>query len=175
MMKKIIALFGLSLLASCSSVFVFTDHDSSVDFSQYKSFAYYKPQIDEVDLSDLDKRRILKALDTTLQAKGLIKSEAPDLLVSFETKAKEKVYVNNFNTWGWGWGWNPWFWGPNFSNVSSQTEGTLYINLIDAQSKQLVWQGKGRGRISEYTKKRDERISHFVGEIVSMYPPELIN
>ena len=152
MMKKILALFGLSLLASCSSVFVFTDHDSSVDFSQYKSFAYYKPQIDEVDLSDLDKRRILKALDTTLQAKGLIKSEAPDLLVSFETKAKEKVYVNNFNTWGWGWGWNPWFWGPNFSNVSSQTEGTLYINLIDAQSKQLVWQGKGRGRISEYTK-----------------------
>ena len=109
MMKKILALFGLSLLASCSSVFVFTDHDSSVDFSQYKSFAYYKPQIDEVDLSDLDKRRILKALDTTLQAKGLIKSEAPDLLVSFETKAKEKVYVNNFNTWGWGWGWNPWF------------------------------------------------------------------
>ena len=175
MMKKIIALFGLSLLASCSSVFVFTDHDSSVDFSQYKSFAYYKPQIDEVDLSDLDKRRILKALDTTLQAKGLIKSEAPDLLVSFETKAKEKVYVNNFNTWGWGWGWNPWFWGPNFSNVSSQTEGTLYINLIDAQSKQLVWQGKGRGRISEYTKKRDERIAHFVGEIVSMYPPALIN
>ena len=174
-MKKFIALLGISLLASCSSVFVLTDHDSSVDFSQYKSFAYYKSQIDEVDLSDLDKRRILKALDTTLQAKGLIKSEVPDLLVSFETKAKQKVYVNNFNTWGWGWGWNPWFWGPNYSNVSSQTEGTLYINLIDAQSKQLVWQGKGRGNISEYTKERDKRIAYFVGEIVSMYPPELIN
>ena len=172
-MKKFIALFGISLLASCSSVFVLTDHDSSVDFSQYKSFAYYKSQIDEVDLSDLDKRRILKALDTTLQAKGLIKSEVPDLLVSFETKAKQKVYVNSFNTWGWG--WNPWFWGPNYSNVISQTEGTLYINLIDAQSKQLVWQGKGRGNISEYTKERDKRIAYFVGEIVSMYPPELIN
>lgn len=169
-MKKIVVLFGLSLLFSCSSVFVFTDHDSSVDFSRYKSFAYYKPQIDEVDLSDLDKRRILRALDTTLQAKGLLKSDAPDLLVSFDTQAKEKVYVNNFNTWGWGWGWNPWFWGPNYNNVSRQTEGTLYINLIDAKSKQLVWQGKGRGRISEYTTKRDERITHFVNEIMAQYP-----
>ncbi|MGB1020043.1 MAG: DUF4136 domain-containing protein [Flavobacteriaceae bacterium] len=173
-MKKIVVLFGLSLLFSCSSVFVFTDHDSSVDFSRYKSFAYYKPQIDEVDLSDLDKRRILRALDTTLQAKGLLKSDAPDLLVSFDTQAKEKVYVNNFNTWGWGWGWNPWFWGPNYNNVSRQTEGTLYINLIDAKSKQLVWQGKGRGRISEYTTKRDERIAHFVNEIVAQYPPEVM-
>jgi len=171
-MKKIVTLLGLSLLFSCSSVFVYTDHDSSVDFSQYKSFAYYKPQIDEVELSDLDKRRILKAIDHTLQAKGLLKSEKPDLLVSFDTKAKEKVYVNNFNYWGWG--WNPWFWGPNYNNVSRQTEGTLYINLIDAKSKQLVWQGKGRGYISEYANKRDERIAHFVNEIVAQFPPEVL-
>ena len=175
-MKKIIAFLGLSVLISCSSVFVYTDHDSSVDFNTYKSFAYYKPQIDKVELSDLDKRRILRALDTTLQAKGLQKSDSPDLLVSFDTQAKEKVYVNNFNTWGWGWGWNPWFWGPNtMSNVSRQTEGTLYINLIDAKNKQLVWQGKGRGRISEYTAKRDERIAEFVGEIVAQFPPQKAN
>ena len=173
MMKKILALFGLSLLASCSSVFVFTDHDSSVDFSQYKTFAFFKPQIDQVDISDLDKRRILKSIDFEMSSKGLSKSETPDILIGFSTNAKEKIYVNSINSFGWGWGFNPWFWGPNTNTLSTRTEGTLYINVIDGVSKQLIWQGKGRGGIQENMKNRDERISLFVQEIISNYPPVL--
>ena len=71
------------------------------------------------------------------------------------------------------WGWNPWFWGPNFNSISSRTEGTLYIDLIDAKTKQLVWQGKGKGGISEYMKNRDERIGTFVAEILQNYPPKI--
>jgi hypothetical protein len=33
---------------------------------------------------------------------------------------------------GWGYGWNPYMWGRNY--VSSSTEGTLYIDLIDAKN-----------------------------------------
>lgn len=108
--------------------------------------------------------------------KGLSKSETPDLLIGFTTQAKEKIYVNTWNNFGWGWGWgfNPWFWGgPSYNTVSSQTEGTLYVNIIDATTKQLVWQGKGRGGITENTKNRDERIALFVEEIVANYPPNL--
>ena len=47
-----------------------------------------------------------------------------------------------------------WFWGgggPGFNNtLSTQTEGTLYINIIDATTKQLVWQGKGKGGYKGY-------------------------
>jgi hypothetical protein len=82
------------------------------------------------------------------------------------------VNNNNWGGWGWGWGFNPWFWGPNYSSVSTRTEGTLYINIIDATSKQLVWQGKGLGGIQDNLKNRDERIALFVQEIVSHYPPE---
>ena len=97
-----------------------------------------------------------------------MKSEIPDLLISINTIAKEKIYINN----GF-WGWNSWFWGPNFNTVSSQTEGTLYIDIIDAKTKQLIWQGKGRGAISEYMDNRDERIGIFVTEILEKYPPEV--
>jgi hypothetical protein len=38
-------------------------------------------------------------------------------------------------------------------------------------SKQLIWQGKGRGGIDENMKDRDERISIFVQEIIENYPP----
>ena len=100
-----------------------------------------------------------------------MKSEMPDLLISINTTAKEKVYIDNMNNGFWG--WNPWFWGPNFNSVSSRTEGILYIDLIDAKTKQLVWQGKGKGGISEYMKNRDERIGTFVEEILQNYPPEV--
>jgi hypothetical protein len=42
--------------------------------------------------------------------------------------------VNQYNAgwgYGWGYGWNPYLWGY----VSSTTEGTLYIDLIDAKKK----------------------------------------
>ena len=166
-MKSIYILF-FWILFSCSSVRVFTDHDSGVDFSKYKTYAYFKPGIDKVEISDLDKRRILKAIDFQLLGKSMMKSEIPDLLISINTTAKEKIYINNMN-YGF-WGWNPWFWGPNFNSISSKTEGTLYIDLIDAKTKQLVWQGKGKGGISEYMKNRDEQIGSFVAEILQNYP-----
>ena len=176
-MKKFFFFWSIPIfLISCSSIKVYSDFDNDIDFSNYKTFAYFRPEIDKVDISDLDKRRILRALDKEMNLKGLSKSENPDLLIGFTTKAKDKIYVTNYNnfSWGWGWGWgfNPWFWGsPGFNTVSTKTEGTLYVNIIDATTKQLVWQGKGRGGIDENTKNRDERISLFVKEIVENYPP----
>lgn len=170
-MKNIYFLLLIILIVGCSSISVFTDHDSGVDFTKYKSFAFFKPGIDKVEISDLDKRRILKAIDIQLAKKSMLKSDIPDLLVSINTIAKEKVYVNN-NLGTWGWGWNPWMWGPNQNTISNRTEGILYIDLIDAKTKQLVWQGKGKGGISEYSKNRDERIGIFVAEILKNYPPD---
>jgi len=176
--KKVFLLPLFLILSSCSSIRVYSDFDNNIDFSNYKTFAYFKPEIDRVDISDLDKRRILKAIDNEMSLKGLSKSETPDLLIGFTTKAKDKIYVNNFNnfSWGWGWGWgfNPWLWGPNgFNTISTKTEGTLYVNIIDATTRQLVWQGKGRGGIDENIKNRNERISLFVKEIVGNYPPKI--
>ena len=173
-MKNIFLLLITLILSSCSSIKVFSDYDRNIDFSNYETFAYFKPEIDKVDISDLDKRRILKALDSEMNLKGLSKSETPDLLIGFTTKAKEQIYVNTGNNFGWGWGWgfNPWFWGNGgYNSVTTRTEGTLYVNIIDAATKQLIWQGKGRGGINEFMKNRDERISLFVHEIVENYPP----
>jgi hypothetical protein len=38
-------------------------------------------------------------------------------------------------------GWNPYLWGGR--SVSTSVEGTLYIDLIDAKKKRLVWEGEG--------------------------------
>ncbi|CAM1368521.1 conserved exported hypothetical protein [Tenacibaculum sediminilitoris] len=178
-MKKIKLLFlpiVALLITSCSSVRVMTDYDTQTDFNQYKTFAFYKTGIDKAQVSDLDKKRIMRAIETELSAKGMTKSATPDVLVSLFTKSRERININDNNVgWGvgYGWGWNPWMWGgANQLNVNKYTEGTLFLDIIDAKDKQLVWQGIGTGALSTSSvEKKDARIKKFVAEIMAKYPP----
>ncbi|WP_250434616.1 DUF4136 domain-containing protein [Hanstruepera flava] len=173
---KLLFVLSLSLLfTSCASVRVIADYDKQVNFNEFKTFAFYKPGIDKAEISDLDKRRILKAIESELVAKGYTKSENPDLLVSIIASAREKidVYNNYYGGAGWGWGWNPYFYG-NYNTVSTSTEGVLYIDLIDAKKKELVWQGQGVGYLNfNNVDKKEARIKEFVSQILEKYPPEL--
>lgn len=187
---KILALpvLALMLLASCTSVRVLSDYDKGANFNDYKSYAFYKTGIDKAHISDLDKKRILKAIESEMGTRGFVKSENPDILVSIFTKEKDQVdvYTNNFGWggwggWGWGgwgWGWGPGYWGPNYygPNVSTRTEGSLYIDLIDAKNKELVWQGKGIGTLGNMNnmEKKEARIREFVSEILQAYPPNAV-
>lgn len=175
LVKTIPLLALLLVVSSCSSIKVAADYDRNATFNNYKTFAFFKTGIDKAEISDLDKRRILRAIEAELLAKGLTKSEDPDLLVSLFTKSQQRVDVYN-NTWGygaWGWGgWGPgWGWGWNQPSVSTSTQGTLYIDLIDANKKELVWQGMGTGYLSRDMEKKEERIKEFVSEIMQKYPP----
>ena len=54
--QKLTAVLALFTFASCASVRVASDFDKSVDFTKYKTYAYYKNGIDKVEISDLDKK-----------------------------------------------------------------------------------------------------------------------
>lgn len=164
------------VLTSCSSIKVATDYDTKVNFSKYKTFAFFKPGIDKADVSDLDKKRILRAIESELLAQGFTKSDNPDMLVSIFTKSRQKINVNQNNNFGYcfGWGWNPWMWNGmnNNVNVSQTTEGTLFVDFIDKEKKELVWQGIGTGALRiQNREKKEERIKLFVAEIISRFPP----
>ena len=182
-MKRILKIVPIALLlimiTSCVSVRVASDYDKDADFNSYKTFAFFKTGIDKAEISDLDKRRILRAIETELLAKGFTKSENPDMLVSLFTKSREKVniYNNGWGPYGYGWGWSPWYWGGygyGGTSVSTSTEGVLYIDLIDAKKKELVWQGMGTGYLSKNMEKKEERIKEFVSKIMEKYPPGLM-
>ena len=140
-----------------------------------KTFAFYKPGVDKVEISDLDKKRILKSIEAQMLAKGFTKSENPDILVNFFTKSREQVDVNAFsNNWGYGYGygWNPYIWGGSRTTVRMSTTGTLFIDLIDAKKKEMIWQGEGAGEIFKNQKNKEERINEFVTQILKQYPPQ---
>lgn len=168
---NLLPVLAIFLLTSCGAIRINSDYDKTVDFSQYKTYAFHKNGIDKVEISDLDKRRILKAIDAEMTAKGFTKSETPDLLINIFTKEREEVNVNQFNSgWGYGWGWNPYF-GGNTTTVTRNTKGTLYIDLIDSKKKELIWQGEGEGTLTKDTHKKEAVIQQFVSQILSQYPP----
>lgn len=204
-MKKIkilvLPVLALLLLSACgSSVNVLSDYDKSTDFNSYKSYAFYKTGIDKAQISDLDKKRILRAIEAEMSTRGFVKSKNPDILVSIFTKEREQVdiYNNNFGYGGFGYGGFGGFggfgfgrfgfgrfgyggFGPGFgygyggSNVSTRTEGALYIDMIDSKNKELVWQGKGEGVLNNTNniEKKEARIQKFVSEILQAYPPAI--
>lgn len=171
---KFFVLFAMIVFMSCSSLKVTSDYNTQADFSKYKTYAFFKKGIDDADVSDLDKRRILKAIESELSAKGFVKSDNPDFLVNIFTKSRQKVNVTDSWNFGWGWGWNPWMWGGmNRVNVNQYTEGTLFIDFIDRKSKELFWQGIGSGALRMKTpEKKEKRIKEFVKKILERYPPK---
>lgn len=171
-MKAFKTLLVISILlvitTSCSMIRVDADYETQTDFSQYKTFAFYKTGIDKAPISDIDKRRIMRAIETELLAKGMQKSENPDILVSLFTKARTQVDVYENE-------WQPYYYDPFYrQKVSKYTEGTMFIDIIERKGKKLVWQGVGTGFLTTSKKpaKREANINKFVQKILEKYPPE---
>ena len=172
----LLAFICIAFTYSCSSIRVVSDYDKDATFSDYKSFAFYKPGIDKAEINDIDKKRILRAIEKTMLIKGFEKSESPDLLISIFTKSREEVnvYSNGFSPYGYGWGWTPFYWNNmNMTSVSTSTQGVLYIDLIDASKKELIWQGQGSGYLTTNPEKKENLIQEFVNQILKKYPPTI--
>jgi hypothetical protein len=180
---RIIPVLLFFVLSSCgSSISVYSDFDKSVDFSQYKTYAFNKNAIDKVQISSLDKKRILQAIETELGKKGMTKSENPDLMIGIFTKEKEEVDVTTTYygwggygypyRWGWGYGYNPYYWG-GYPYVSTSIEGKLFIDFVDTKKNELVWQGEGIGYLTQDRSKKEAVINDFVTKILMQYPPVL--
>jgi len=153
-------------LTSCSTVSVVTDFEADIDFSQYKTFAFYKKGIDKAKISDIDKRRILKAIEAELETKGFVKSKNPDLLISIFAKSRKKVDVSRRHNY-----WFPsYYYNRDRLRINKYTEGSLFIDMIDKKNKKLVWQGIGSGTLSAKTgPKKEEKIKIFVKEILNKF------
>ena len=176
MKNKFISLLLLFLLvSSCQSVKVAVDYDKSVSFETYKTYGFLKKGIDRAQINDLDKRRILRSIEKTLLEKGFEKSDNPDVIVNFFTKENQEINIfnNSFGNFGYGMGWGWGFYNGARTTVTNSTKGVLYIDLIDNKTKQLIWQGIGKGYLTTDVEQKDKVIDDFVSSILAKYPPKI--
>lgn len=169
--------FILLIATSCSSIKVSSDFDKTAGFASYKTFAF-TPEALSFPLDDINRNRILNAIENELKAKGFTKSDNPDVLIDINIKAQEQQTATATNTGGYyGRGYR-YGYGGGFSTTQIEydtyIDGTLFVDMIDASNKQLVWQGRGTKTIDPDAsqQKREQNINYAVKQIFTKYPPQ---
>lgn len=152
MKHGILAAALLTMLAACAAPQPRTDQDPGVDLARYHRFAWYaddplfQPGDGDKALSLLNRRRVVEAIEATLIARGYEKAssrETADFTIAYAVGTRERLngmlYPDSL--------YRPWFWGwPHYGHdmsmsVSSDIEGRLSIDVLDAATKKPVWHG----------------------------------
>jgi len=167
-------IIAMNLLIGCSPIYnVSYDYDRSFDFKRLRTYGWL-PLPEKATLSDLDLNRIKLAVDNEMTARGLrVSSDHPNFFVAGHLVKKDKVNVTN-----WGYGYSPYgrYWGRGGFSVYQYEEGTLIIDLVDAESKNLVWRGVAKADVEVATtpEKRDRLINGAVLKILKNFPPPVV-
>ena len=180
----IISVFALSLIG-CSSINYSTDFDPTQDFSKYKTYRFTNQK--EVDPEDLltqyplIKKRVMSAINDDFMAKGFqLVEKDPDFVVHLSAGSKERMQVTQT---GGGYGYGGWYGGyrgyggygyGGSTYVSYYEEGSLVIDIVDWQEKELSFRGVATGTLSKSEKTPEESqadIDELVINILSKFPP----
>jgi hypothetical protein len=171
----------LALSACATGPTIRSDYDQNTDFSQYSTFRIMtSEEANEPRSYDtLTDQRIRAAIVRELTARGYRQvEEDADLLANFAVATKEVQEVQRApSSYPPGWyAWrgsyyHPWPAYTYETYITSYTRGTLYIDLVDADRRQLVWEGEAEGRVTEKARQDPEpAINNAIAEIFARFP-----
>ena len=179
-LKSFLLLAAAAAFVSCSPVTVLSDVDSSVDFTQFKTFSFlgWQANSDQL-LNDMDRERIHNAFGNEFDARGLEYVESGgDMEVSLFIVVDQKTSVTAYtNYYGGGYGGYHRYgggWGGGYANTTysenDYLEGTLVMDAFDGESKKQIWQGVARKTVTENPQKRTENIPKAIGLLMNKFP-----
>jgi hypothetical protein len=181
-MKKIPKIFLLllpllSLVGCVSPVRVDYDRGATPKFQSYKCFAVDSREqgtnYQGIALSPIVDRRIERALKAELLAKGFTQDCAtPDFRVAFNTAQKTITELNDLGIGATPYRRPPYRGYGGYSNIhiDQYQEGTFIIDVIDMQSKELVWRGAYVERLGWHA-PTDAEIRAIIIETLAQFPP----
>ena len=140
-MKRIlvIGVVFLALSAVAIAVDTKTDYDHSANFSKFKTFAWKsaKPENNGVVTNSLVLSRIHDSVAEELRSKGIVENRSnPDLYVVTHVGAENQQDIDYWPPVG---GWRHWRWMRPDVIVQRYVEGTIILDMVDAQTNHLVW------------------------------------
>ncbi len=169
------------VFAGCASTpNTFSKGAPNVDFSQYSSFGFFDSlATNNGDYESMETNFLKVAVAQQLDRRGVTyRDSSPDLLINFYIHTKEKISSRSaptagayyafrdpfYNTWGgYGVGYE--------TRIEQHTEGTLHIDVVDAQTKKLVWEGAIVGRVTDRALRNlEQSIDSAVAAIMESFP-----
>ncbi len=173
-MKKYVFLFALAtagLVTSCSPFQVRSDYSATANFNDYKTYLF---RTDDLKLNDIDKDRVLNELSKQVQSKGLSSSQTPDIIINVKASHKKIQDIQSGSPYGMygGFGYGGFGFGVNRTWTSNYNSGSIVVDMIDAKTNKLVWQGIGSGLSVDSPKAKQKQIPEIVADIMANYPPQ---
>ncbi len=181
--KLMISILSLALfLTGCAGPRVDWDYDTSAVYTDLKSYAWLdhgKSKNSEekgYQLDSLLDKRVRAAIDKELEAKGFhqVNEAQADFLVNYLTSVKTRRDEEHIAT-SMGYGFNTWGMGLRTeTRVTEYEEGSLVIDMINPESKELFWRGRSKSRVVDGVtpEERTEKINQAVSAILAEFPPE---
>ena len=187
--SRALLLLPAAALTGCSTLQVSSDFDPKANFASLKTYDWLdepqKPTGDpRIDGNTLLENRIHEAVDTSLAARGYKKvASDPDFLVAYHVSLDKRQSVQTLNSYygygpGWGYGYGasyrPGYWaGAPETYVYEYEEGTLIVDIVNPQNKELMWRGSATDEVNfKSTPEKDQtQLNNAVNEMLERFPP----
>ena len=179
---QVIAFTAMIVLTGCASApKPISNAAPGVDFSKYSTFGFQERlSTDAASYESMESNFLKVAMAQELDRRGLAYSDSPDLIINFYIHTREKVRSRSVPTTGAYYGYRDPFYAPwggygvgvaYETRIDQYTEGTLNIDVVDARSKQLVWEGAISGRVTDSALRNLEKtIDDAVRIIMGNFP-----
>lgn len=174
----------LMLLTACATQpNTYSNADPGADFGQYKTYAFFDSlSTDKAQYESLVSNFLKVAVTQEFDKRGLVyDAENPQIRVNFFINTEEKIksttvpsmrgyysYRDPF--------YDPWldyggYGGGYETRIDQYTEGTLSIDVVDAATKKLVWEGAIFGRVREKDIRNLEKtVDDAVAAVMKNFP-----
>jgi hypothetical protein len=148
------AIFLAYLLSACSSgLQVRSDSDPTADFSRYQSYNFFDPMgIEGGYNSPVFGENFRAAISNEMRQKRYRKTDSPDLLVNVTIRADDQVRMRSYTAPYMSGGYYNRPGGAHYGSslglgvsvgqrATVTTEASVFIDLVDVEKHQVVWQG----------------------------------
>ena len=164
----------LVVAAGCASMSVQTDYSPEADFGAFETFQY-RESSQRAEISPLVDQRIVAAIRNEMTAAGLSETDdAPDLYVTYYASIDEQLQFQTVYTGVGGWGRR----GRVSMGMSGATtrattfeEGSLVIDIWQADGEQLVWRGVIQDSLSSNVERNREMVNRGIARAFEAFPP----
>lgn len=156
-----------------------TDVAPDADFSSYSTFGFPEQTgTDRGGYSTLVTDYFKAAVRDQMEMRGYrYVDENPELLVNFYANVRERTQIRSrpaaaYGYYGYRYGlYGAWPLYADDVETVTYPVGTANIDVVDAQEKQLIWEGVAQGRIAESDMNNPrEAISDVVTQLFARFP-----
>ena len=155
---------GLALCgAAAGAAEIKVTYDRQADFTRYKTWRWRKGTPAPDPVAD---KQLRDAIESRLAARGLSRVESGgDLEVVYHVAAENKIGVEKV-------GDKQPFFDAQATRIRYLSVGTLVLDMIDASSRKIVWQGEAHDATTPVPRAIERMIDEGIAQLLQDFPPE---